>query len=120
MKAARAAWLLSCLAAPACAAPHGVAPVAHVVIIEGMRFTPQVVQVQPGDTITWENRDLVAHNVTAKAITLRSGDLAPGQSWRYTMPPGSSFDYACTLHPVMTGRVELAGAHAGLRNPPRK
>jgi hypothetical protein len=34
--------------------------------------------------------------------------------------PGSAFDYACTLHPVMTGRVELTAAHAGLRNPPRK
>ena len=119
MKPARAAWLVSwlCLAAPALAAPR----VDHRVVIEGMRFTPQVVQVKPGDTITWENRDMVSHNVTAKAGPVRSGDLQPGQSWRYKVKPGASFDYVCTLHPLMTARVELAAAgtqpHAP-RDPP--
>jgi len=119
MKPARAAWLVSCLclAAPAFAA----SPVKHRVVIEGMRFTPQVVQVKPGDTITWENRDMVSHNVTAKAGPVRSGDLQPGQSWRYKVKPGASFDYVCTLHPLMTARVELAAAgtqpHAP-RDPP--
>jgi plastocyanin len=108
MKLARAAWLVSCLclAAPASAAPRA----DHRVVIEGMRFTPQVIQVKPGDTITWENRDMVAHNVTAKAGPVRSGDLQPGQSWRYKAPAGGSFDYLCTLHPMMTARVELAPA----------
>ena len=89
-----------------------------------MRFTPQVVQVHPGDTITWENHDMVAHNVTANAARVRSGDLAPGQSWRYTVRQSGSFDYACSLHPVMTGRVEIEQtgprAHAGPRDPPAK
>lgn len=101
MNVASPAWLLCCLAAPALAAPHRV-------VIDGMRFTPQTVQVRPGDTITWENHDMVAHNVTATAV--RSGDLAPGQSWRYKVPKGASFDYRCTLHPMMTGRVELQTA----------
>jgi plastocyanin len=121
MKLARAALLVSCLclAAPASAAPR----VDHRVVIEGMRFTPQVIQVKPGDTITWENRDMVAHNVTAKAGPVRSGDLQPGQSWRYKAPAGGSFDYLCTLHPMMTARVELAPAgkqpHTP-RDPPAK
>jgi plastocyanin len=118
MKPARAAWLVSwlCLAAPALAGPR----VEHRVVIEGMRFTPQVVQVQPGDTITWENRDMVAHNVTARAGPARSGILSPGQSWRYKVPAGASFDYMCTLHPMMTGRVELDAAAARTRAPPPK
>jgi plastocyanin len=121
MKPARAAWPISCLclAAPAFAAP----PVQHQVVIEGMRFTPQVVQVKPGDTITWENRDMVAHNVTAHTGRPHSGDLQPGQSWRYKVQPGGSFDYICTLHPMMTARVELADLgkqpHAP-RDPPAK
>lgn len=115
MKPARAAWLLSglCLAAPAFAAPQ----VEHRVVIDGMRFTPQVVQVKPGDTITWENRDMVAHNVTAKTGTAHSGILSPGQSWRYKVKPGASFDYICTLHPMMTARVELAVAGKPPRTP---
>jgi plastocyanin len=78
-----------------------------------------VVQARPGDTITWENRDLVAHNVTADAAHVHSGDLAPGKSWRYTVQPGGSFGYACTLHPTMTGRVELEGAGPPARAHPR-
>jgi plastocyanin len=91
----------------------GVASAAeHQVVIDGMAFHPQVVRVRPGDTITWLNKDLFVHNVTAGArhasSGAHSGDLAPGKSWRYTVPAAGSFDYACTLHPVMTGHVEVA------------
>jgi plastocyanin len=55
------------------------------------------------------NQDLFAHNVTAAGAGIRSGDLQPGQRWRHTVRVGENFDYLCTLHPVMTGRVE-AGA----------
>jgi plastocyanin len=113
-RARRPGWALCCLAACACA---GAQAAPHLVVIDGMRFTPQVVKVKPGDTITWENHDMVAHNVTAKAARVASGDLAPGQSWRYTVR-GGAFDYACTLHPMMTGRVELEGARS--RDPPAK
>lgn len=85
----------------------------HRVVIDGMQFSPQVVEVRPGDTIVWENRDMFAHNVTAPAAKVSSGELAPGQSWRYKVAKGPSFDYVCTLHPVMNGRVTIAG-------PPRR
>ncbi|WP_198116635.1 cupredoxin domain-containing protein [Massilia rhizosphaerae] len=81
----------------------------HRVVIDAMRFSPQVVQVKPGDTIVWENRDMFVHNVTAAATGASSGDLAPGKSWRYVVRGGTSFDYLCTLHPVMKGRVDVAG-----------
>jgi plastocyanin len=90
------------LAANACAADH-------VVVIEGMAFTPKVVAAGPGDTVTWVNKDIVAHNVTAAGAGIRSGDLQPGQRWRHTLRQGENFDYLCTLHPVMTGRVEAKG-----------
>jgi plastocyanin len=95
----------------------GVASAAeHQVVIDGMAFHPQAVRVRPGDTITWLNKDLFVHNVTAATANgtahaspgARSGDLAPGKRWRYTVPAAGSFDYACTLHPVMTGHVEVA------------
>ena len=77
----------------------------HHVVIDGMKFTPQVVQVKPGDTIVWENRDMFVHNVTANGV--KSGDLAPGKAWRWVVGAKTSFDYLCTLHPVMKGRVEV-------------
>jgi plastocyanin len=79
----------------------------HRVLIDGMAFHPAVVQARPGDTITWVNKDLFVHNVTLAARHAGSGELAPGKTWRYTVPTGASFDYACTLHPTMRGRVEV-------------
>jgi plastocyanin len=79
----------------------------HLVIIQDMAFSPKVVTVRPGDTITWVNKDIFVHNVSAAAAGIESGELKPGQSWRRVLRQGESFDYLCTLHPVMAGRVEV-------------
>ena len=81
----------------------------HRVVIDAMQFSPQVVEAKPGDTIVWENRDMFIHNVTGAAAGVGSGDLGPGKTWRYVVRAGKSFDYLCTLHPVMKGRVNVAG-----------
>lgn len=96
------------LAAALCWLPALAGAAEHHVVIDGMQFSPQVVEVKPGDTIVWENRDMFAHNVTAAAAKVSSGELAPGTSWRYKVRMGTSFDYLCTLHPVMKGRVKIA------------
>jgi plastocyanin len=103
MKTAAVALGLACWIA---AAPGAMAA-DHRVVIDGMAFTPKVVTVRPGDTITWVNKDMFVHNVTAAAAGIKSGDLKPGQSWRHTVRQAGGFDYLCTLHPVMTGRVEV-------------
>jgi plastocyanin len=91
----------------------------HVVVIDAMAFTPKVLAVWPGDTVTWVNRDMFAHNVTATgaaaAAGVKSGDLQPGQRWRHTVRQGEVLDYLCTLHPVMTGRVEAKEVKEGIR-----
>lgn len=85
----------------------------HRVLIDGMAFTPRVVQARPGDTIVWTNKDLFVHDVTADKGAMRSGALRPGRSWRYTVRAGQSVDYRCTLHPTMTARIEVAAARKG-------
>jgi plastocyanin len=95
-----------CLAALALAGIQCAWAAEHRVVIEGMAFTPRVVKAKPGDTVTWVNKDLFDHNVTAGA-RMASGDFKPGQVWRYTVPAGPAIDYLCTLHPTMTGRIEV-------------
>lgn len=96
---------MKALFAALCALPLVAGAAEHHVVIDGMKFTPQVVQVKKGDTIVWENRDMFVHNVTAAGV--KSGDLQPGTAWRWVVPSKMSFDYLCTLHPVMKGRVEV-------------
>lgn len=78
----------------------------HTVIIESMRFTPQTLVVHRGDRVTWINKDLFPHTVTAKG-KFDSRQIAAGGSWTYVAQKAGVYDYACTLHVGMTGRLEV-------------
>jgi plastocyanin len=72
----------------------------HRVTIEGMKFAPAALTVQRGDTIVWENRDMVPHTATARG-TFDSGPIAAGKSWRYVGSKPGRYEVVCTLHPTM-------------------
>lgn len=86
-------------------AHHG-GGVVHTVIIESMRFTPQTLTVRRGDRVTWVNKDLFPHTVTA-AGKFDSHEIAAGASWTYVAAKAGEYDYVCTLHVGMTGRLEV-------------
>ena len=86
------------------AAPlHGRA--AHTVIIEGMRFSPQIIAVRRGDRVTWINKDPFPHTVTATNGRFDSHTIAPDGSWTYVARKTGEYDYVCTLHVTMKGRL---------------
>ena len=76
------------------------APSTHTLVIEGMKFVPETITVKRGDTIVWVNKDLFPHTATAQGI-FDSGELAPNQTWKYTVSKPGKFPYICTLHPTM-------------------
>ena len=80
---------------------------AHTVIIEGMAFKPQVIVVHPGDRITWINKDLFPHTVTSTAGKFDSHLIDPDASWTYVARKPGEYDYVCTLHVTMKGRIEV-------------
>jgi plastocyanin len=83
---------------------QGKKPVNHTVVISGMEFHPDTLYIHKGDTITWDNRDIVAHCVTefpSKKWT--SSLLYPGHSWKKVV--NRSCDYYCAVHVVMKGKI---------------
>ena len=78
---------------------------AHTVTIEDMRYNPQTLTVRRGDRITWINDDLVPHTVTATAGKFDSHLIQPGNSWTYLARKAGEYDYKCTLHVTMKGKV---------------
>jgi plastocyanin len=70
-----------------------------------MKFVPERLEVAAGDRITWTNRDIVPHTVTARAAGIESGELAQGKSWTYVARMKGEIAYICRLHPVMHGRL---------------
>ncbi|HUQ76338.1 MAG TPA: cupredoxin family copper-binding protein [Burkholderiales bacterium] len=74
--------------------------------IEGMKFVPERLEVAAGDRITWVNRDIVPHSVTAQAASIESGDMTEGRSFSYVAKAAGEIQYICRLHPTM--RATLA------------
>jgi plastocyanin len=76
----------------------------HEVVIEGMQFTPAVLEVEHGDKVMWRNKDLVPHTATA-AGAFDSGNIAAGKSWSHVMSKPGRYDYVCTYHPGMKATI---------------
>lgn len=79
------------------------APSAVTVNIQAFAFTPAVVRVKAGGTVTWTNNDSAAHTATGTGFD--TGSLARGQSGTVTFDTPGTFDYRCTPHPAMRGTV---------------
>jgi plastocyanin len=76
----------------------------------GMRslaFTPARVEIAPGTTVEWTNRDQVAHTVTADDGSWDSGIIEPGATWRHTFDRAGEYAFHCTPHPFMKGVVAV-------------
>lgn len=86
---------MSCV--PGDRAPH------HRVEIRNAAFAPEDLEVEPGDTITFTNHDIVPHTATAGGWD--SGALGPGESYTMIVGETDATDYACLYHPTMTGRL---------------
>ena len=89
------------LAALVCTGAAYAAGKNHAVTIEGMKFVPERLEVAVGDTVTWTNKDIVPHTVTAQAARIESGELAQGKRWKYVAKKKGEIGYVCRLHPGM-------------------
>ncbi len=74
-----------------------------------LRFVPSTVQAKPGTlTITMTNEGGVPHNLVFSDASLGKGIDTFSEGSRtgtFVFPAAGSFDFACTLHPGMVGKV---------------
>jgi plastocyanin/tetrahydromethanopterin S-methyltransferase subunit G len=83
------------------------------VVMEGLCFTPTVVRVAEGDTVTWENADSTEHNVVSAALPgYGTATLRRGGSASITFDDPGIYPYVCSFHPGMTGAVVVGDADA--------
>jgi plastocyanin len=75
------------------------------VAIQDLAYTPKRLTVPAGATVTWVWRDgAIAHDV--KGDGFRSKVIAEG-TFRHRFSEPGTYDYVCTLHPNMTGTIEV-------------
>ena len=73
-------------------------------------YIPSLVTISAGESVTWVNEDSAFHSVTSgfydTPIDLfDSGHMDPFDSYTLTFDEAGTYDYFCTLHPWMEGKV---------------
>lgn len=77
----------------------------HTVVIEAMRYAPEMIEVNVGDTVIWKNRDAFPHTATAEDRSFDSGEIASNGTWKFVASRKGVFPYVCTLHPTMKAKL---------------
>lgn len=79
------------------------------VVINNFKFAPASVTVHAGDTVVWKNEGFVPHTATANGGSQKpafdSGAIASGGEWRYVARNRGTYNYTCTFHPNMEGKL---------------
>ena len=73
--------------------------------IRNNAFIPDQLNVAPGTTVTFVNRDSVPHTATSDNKLFDSGQLAPGASYPVVLDGAGTVTYHCKLHPEMQGSI---------------
>ena len=70
-------------------------------------FQPKGIQIKPGTTVTWVNKDSTVHNVRQVESKFLSPDVVqPGEIFTFKFDQAGKYRYQCTNHhPTMNGVV---------------
>lgn len=77
----------------------------HKVVMDNFSFTPGTVSVPVGTTVVWTNRDDVPHNVVSTERKFKSPTLDTDEQFSYRFDASGAYNYFCSIHPKMTGRI---------------
>ncbi|HEV2757697.1 MAG TPA: plastocyanin/azurin family copper-binding protein [Actinomycetota bacterium] len=85
------------------------------VAIGGCAFLDTVTYVEPGESVTWTNKDPAPHSVTGAVNSWGDENyLEQGEKVSYRFDKPGVFPYYCVLHPAMVGAVVVGDAKAML------
>ncbi|WP_156749675.1 cupredoxin family copper-binding protein, partial [Mycobacterium sp. E1747] len=73
--------------------------------IDGFAFAPATLTIAAGTTVTWTNRDEEPHTVAASDGSFHSPGMGTGATFSHTFTDPGTFDYVCSIHPMMHGTV---------------
>lgn len=83
-------------------------------------FYPEILPINPDDSITWINEDSVTHSITSgipnnpehSGVYFKTGSIEPSKSAKVKIEDTWSFAYYyfCEIHPWLTGKIVIVTA----------
>ena len=83
----------------------GVAAGGAKVSIVDFTFSPEEITIAPGESVTWTNDDGAPHGLEFHDGAKGTDLLLPETSFSRPFEKPGTYDYNCSVHPYMTGRV---------------
>ena len=81
--------------------------------LSAMCFSPSILYVQPGDTVTWRNQDGMPHVVAGSFSSWGSPtNLAAEETMTHKFPTAGIYSYSCPLHYGMNAVVIVGDGKA--------
>ena len=71
--------------------------------IQNFAFSPGALNIKKGTSVTWTNNDSAPHQI--KSAIFNSNLLSNGQSFTFTFNEIGTFNYSCSIHPSMLGKI---------------
>lgn len=75
------------------------------VSIVNFTFSPAEIAIAPGESVTWTNNDGAPHGLEYHDGAAGINPLLPGASFSRRFERPGVYDYNCSVHPYMSGRV---------------
>jgi plastocyanin len=75
--------------------------------IDNFIFNPATLTVPVGTRVEWVNDDDVPHTVVEATGRFKSPALDTQDKFSFTFSQAGTFNYFCTLHPHMTGKIVI-------------
>jgi plastocyanin len=73
--------------------------------IDNFTFAPPTLTVPAGTTVMWKNEDDIPHTVTSTTKAFKSQALDTDDNFSFTFTTPGVYEYFCSLHPHMTGKI---------------
>jgi plastocyanin len=84
----------------------------YAITIKDFGFSPGALEIPVGATVTWTNKDEEPHTATDTKGAFGSPALDTDDKFSFEFKTAGTFNYYCTVHPQMTGKIVVKAAGA--------
>jgi plastocyanin len=77
----------------------------NTVIMKNFDFSPMMLTVKAGTTVTWKNLDGEPHTVVSPDGAFRSHALDQNDTFSFKFDKPGTYTYICSIHPKMKAAI---------------
>ena len=78
---------------------------ANIIVMKNFDFSPMMLTIKAGTTVTWKNLDGEPHTVVSPDGVFHSHALDQGDTFTFKFDTPGTYKYICSIHPKMMAAI---------------